>query len=313
MKKISSRKKVGDGKLPAVNQPKSPDWWEDYYYSNFNFFHHTHKIFHINKLSETVRISQLKFYPLPPYRKPVYDFMFVTKGVVKRSKSLDSYDIKKNCIFFLPAYQLTTITSMSADTEGYYCHFNLDIFSNSLYSPDLINHFSFFDYIGNPIIRLDVSSQDFILQLLSHLEKEYQKEECDLELVATCLVALFTDVNRFAKQDLKKAENSATRVAENYKNVLALNIHDEQKIGFYARKLCVTPEYLNRCIKSTYGKTSRELLYEMVIMEAKALLKQSSLNVSEIAFKFQRKNPSDFIRFFKSKTGLTPKQYREKV
>jgi AraC family transcriptional activator of pobA len=45
-------------------------------------------------------------------------------------------------------------------------------------------------------------------------------------------------------------------------------------------------------------------------MEAKALLRQTSLSVSEIAFKIGKEDPSDFARFFKSKSGLTPSQYR---
>jgi AraC family transcriptional activator of pobA len=48
----------------------------------------------------------------------------------------------------------------------------------------------------------------------------------------------------------------------------------------------------------------------MVLMEAKALLRQTSLSISEIAFKIGKEDPSDFARFFKSKAGLTPSQYR---
>ena len=77
--------------------------------------------------------------------------------------------------------------------------------------------------------------------------------------------------------------------------------------------LAVSPEHLNRSVKSAFGKTAHHYLDEMILLEAKVLLKQSRFNISEIAYKIGKENPGDFIRFFKSKTGITPKQYRANV
>jgi YesN/AraC family two-component response regulator len=293
--------------------PKSPAWWEDYYYKSFDFFYTPYKVFHINKLSETVRISQLKYYPLPPYRKAVYDFMLVTEGEIKRSKSIDSYIIGKNTFFFLPAYQLTTITSISPDTEGYYCHFNQDIFNKHFYPNEILNHFSFLKYIGNPLVQTDADTTAFVLTLLDRLEKEYKKESYNLDFAASTLLTIFFELNHFATDEPKTLQTAATKLAESYKNLIIQHVQEKHRLSYYADLLSVTPEYLNRCVKNTYGKTSKDLLNEIVILEAKVLLKQSTLSIGEIAYKLQDKSPSDFIRFFKTKTGTTPKEYRLKV
>ena len=88
------------------------------------------------------------------------------------------------------------------------------------------------------------------------------------------------------------------------------HIHENQKISFYADILAVSPEHLNRSIKSAFGKTAHNYLDEMLLLEAKVLLKQSTFNISEIAYQIGKETPGDFIRFFKSKTGTTPKQSR---
>ena len=75
--------------------------------------------------------------------------------------------------------------------------------------------------------------------------------------------------------------------------------------------LSVTPNHLNKCVKSTIGKSAHDLLSEMILLEAKVLLKQTSLSVSEIAYQVGRNEISDFGRFFKSGTGLTPGEYRK--
>ncbi|MBD0289269.1 MAG: AraC family transcriptional regulator, partial [Flavisolibacter sp.] len=40
---------------------------------------------------------------------------------------------------------------------------------------------------------------------------------------------------------------------------------------------------------------------------------QTTLSISEIAFQIGRNELSDFVRFFKSKTGMKPGEYRKMV
>ena len=51
----------------------------------------------------------------------------------------------------------------------------------------------------------------------------------------------------------------------------------------------------------------------MLLLEAKVLLKQTSLSISEITFQIGRNEIADFTRFFKTKTGMNPGEYRKMV
>ena len=93
-----------------------------------------HRQFHINKLEDY--IGHLKF-PFSPHRQTVFDFLFLTKGKSTRSKGLDKYDFAENTFFFLPAYQISTHDSMSLDTEGFYCHFDMEIFNRRFINPEV--------------------------------------------------------------------------------------------------------------------------------------------------------------------------------
>jgi AraC-like DNA-binding protein len=75
--------------------------------------------------------------------------------------------------------------------------------------------------------------------------------------------------------------------------------------------LHVTPNYLNKAVKQVTGKTALEQIHEMLILEAKILLKQNEMNVSEIADYLNFENPSYFTRLFKKRTGHTPLDYRK--
>ena len=58
------------------------------------------------------------------------------------------------------------------------------------------------------------------------------------------------------------------------------------------------------------GKSAHDVLKEMLLLEAKVLLKQTNLTISEIAYKIGKNEISDFARFFKSQTKMTPSEYR---
>ncbi len=81
-------------------------------------------------------------------------------------------------------------------------------------------------------------------------------------------------------------------------------------VKFYADKLCITPNYLSGLIKAYTGKTASEWVNDYVILEAKMLLRDSRLNISEIAFKLHFSSQSAFGKYFKLQTGIGPKKYR---
>lgn len=83
------------------------------------------------------------------------------------------------------------------------------------------------------------------------------------------------------------------------------------KVGFYARKLCISQRYLHEiAILYSKGKTPKEIIEEQLTTEIKAQLNNPDLSISEIAEICQFPDSSYLSRFFKKSTGLTPKEYR---
>ena len=78
----------------------------------------------------------------------------------------------------------------------------------------------------------------------------------------------------------------------------------------FAKQLNVHVNYLNKVIKDSSGKTTTELISERLLREARVMLKQSSRNVTEIAFSLGFKEITHFNNFFKKHTNLNPLKYR---
>lgn len=89
---------------------------------------------------------------------------------------------------------------------------------------------------------------------------------------------------------------------ENYKN--------EHSIRFYSDKMGLSPKYLSLLIKKASGKLATEWIDEYIILEAKNLIKYSSMSIQEISYSLNFPNQSFFGKYFKRHTGLSPKSYR---
>ncbi|WP_147277175.1 helix-turn-helix domain-containing protein [Runella aurantiaca] len=271
-----------------------------------------HAVFHINRVEDYFRMVNFPLQSdLQPRRITVFNFFFLTKGTSSRSKGLDTYDFGENTFFFVPAYQITTHKFIRNDVEGFYCHFSLDLLTTDYKLKDLLNEFPFLEFNSHPLIVIKEEAKAFVIPLLERLLTEYKAgASCRYDILRTYLITLFTELKPFAASSAMVSSNAATTITEQYKKALSQHIYQKQKITDYAELLSVSPNHLNKCVKKTLGKSAHDLLNEMLLLEAKVLLKQTNLNVTEIAYRIGKNEISDFARFFKSQTGMKPSEYR---
>ena len=91
---------------------------------------------------------------------------------------------------------------------------------------------------------------------------------------------------------------------------LARHYMQHRSVGFYAAQLHLTPKYLTTIIRKTTGRTASEWIDDYVVLEAKNLLKYSTMSIQEVAYSLNFPNQSFFGKYFKEHTGLTPTAYR---
>lgn len=93
---------------------------------------------------------------------------------------------------------------------------------------------------------------------------------------------------------------------------LVSEYYKEQKsVDFYAGKLHVTSKYLSKVVKEVCGVSPKNWIIECTLLEIKALLRDSVLNIQEITVKTRFPNQSALGRFFKRHTGMAPSEYRD--
>ncbi|MCX6218930.1 AraC family transcriptional regulator [Spirosoma sp.] len=267
--------------------------------------------FHINSLED---VKDALNFPTQPHRKTVTDFMLVTQGQLIRRIGLTRHIIPRNHIVFIPAHQIYNEEWMSDDIKGYYCHFEPDFLSYSWLKPDIGKEFPILHIGQETILALSEEVLAAILSLLERLEALVDKKSADLPLlVRLYLVTLLTELKQGGVQAVSqdtKQRNAAFRITQLYKEALTKSIYEIYTVSAYAALLNISPNHLNKSAKMATGLSAHDLLEEMLLLEARVLLTQTELSISEIAYLIKKQDPANFTRFIRKKTGLTPKQYR---
>lgn len=101
------------------------------------------------------------------------------------------------------------------------------------------------------------------------------------------------------------------KIAQEFRKLVAEHFPQHKEVAFYATALHITPKYLSEVLQAELGKPAKAFIDEYVVMEAKSLLKQTTLSIQEICYWLGFEDASHFNKSFKKLTNTTPTEYRK--
>jgi AraC-like DNA-binding protein len=177
----------------------------------------------------------------------------------------------------------------------------------------MINHFDFLKIWGKPNVSFDKRDSGFILNLLNRLQLEYAEMGiANLDIIQPYMITLLCEINKNSLKTNKKI-TAATALTTAFKELIYTHIKTQHQVSHYASMLNITPNHLNKSIKSVTGKSPATWIDETILMEAKYLLYQTNFSISEISLQVGHYDQSYFSRLFKKHEGMTPVQYRKLI
>lgn len=186
--------------------------------------------------------------------------------------------------------------------------------------PKVGNVLSLFFFLKDyPCFDLSGREQEIIQEYHAFIRKRLKNKE-DMyrrEVVMGLMQGFFFELCNIFKNHAPtggaavKNKSRKEYIFERFYETLIESYQSERSVKFYADQLCLTPKHLSGVVKEVSGKTVGEWVDELVILEAKALLNSSSMNIQEIADRLNFANQSFFGKYFKHYTGMSPKDYRK--
>lgn len=240
-----------------------------------------------------------------------------TEGETSVSFNLHEFKLKKDSIFIF-----TPKNVLQANSQQY---FKADVIA---ISPDFMRRINidiknmmplFLKFVENPALTLTPEESRSMRGMIAQIERETRGPETHFSfdivsgLIAATIYKVGDIMYHYLAEHPEGQNNSHNRAEEYFKqftHLLGEHFREERSVGFYARQLCITPKYLTTLIKRISGQSVSEWIDNYVILEAKTLLKYSTMSIQEIAYYLNFPNQSFFGSYFKRNTGMSPSQYK---
>ena len=109
---------------------------------------------------------------------------------------------------------------------------------------------------------------------------------------------------------INNSPKSLNRLTEKFLSLVQLHFKKERFLDFYASQLEVSTKHLSRTVKEATGFSAVDWIDRFVILEAKVLLKSTTLSIQQISDELNFASQSFFGKYFKKHTGRSPKEFR---
>ena len=117
----------------------------------------------------------------------------------------------------------------------------------------------------------------------------------------------------FAGDGIIPDNSRQTEIANEFLHLVSKYCQTERSMSFYADKLAIANKYLSYIIKTRTGRTGADWIKEFTMTKAKELLLGTSLSVNEVSDRLNFIASSDFCKWFRRETGMSPKVFRNQL
>lgn len=262
----------------------------------------------INSFTEGFHFNTIINYPI---RLGMAVAIICRRGSMKLRIGLKNFMVQQDMVMIILPEQIFQLTEMSHDFELSCILLGKDFF-------DIQNDFkmaldlqSFF--LKQPSVELSERDRKEVMTIFELMKDTIaeKKNFFQKEIVQTYIRILFYKVCSILLALKERGiKTRKEEIFEEFISLLSQNFRKEQNIGWYAGKFSLTPKYLSKLIYEVSGKHAGEWIRDYVILEARALLKSSSLTVQQISDELGFSNQSHFGSYFKRYTGVSPRKYK---
>lgn len=245
-----------------------------------------------------------------------------TKDCGRLQYGKNSYDYEEGTLVFTSPGQVTEYTGEfeigNQENEGWTLAFHPDLIRKSGLA-DKINRYTFFSYDVKEALHLSDEERNTIEELLDKIIKEYSQnlDRHSQHLIISNIELLLDYCLRFYDRQFYTRTNLNSDIVSRFERLLKGYYQNDSAIdlglpsvNYCAKKLNLSPNYLSDLLKKETGKTAQEHIHLFVVDKAKNILLNSNDSVSEIAYNLGFEYPQHFSNLFKSKTGFSPRDYR---
>ena len=232
------------------------------------------------------------------------------------------YDFQAGSVLFVaPGQSMVPIADareLDAEGDGWTLMFHPDLIRRSPLAARM-REYSFFGYESHEALHLSDDEQATLTATVTRIEDEYRRDidAYSQELVVSHVQLLLTYCRRSYERQFNLRSTTNKDVIARLETFL-LHYFEAggpateglPSVHACAKAMGYSADYLSDLLKKETGKNTREHIHYFLIERAKNRLLGSTDSISEIAYALGFEHPQHFAKLFRSKTGMSPGEYR---
>lgn len=228
------------------------------------------------------------------------------------------YDFEEGAMMFTAPNQVVRSGEDIRMEEGWALFFHPDLIN----ATDLgrkMQQYSFFLYDVSEALHISQEEKQTLWDCVEKIKKEYMQniDHHTQGLMVSNIELLLNYCNRFYDRQFITRRKTNNDLVQKFESLLTGFFTQEvllreglPDVKYFATQLHLSPDYLSDVLRKYTGKTTQEHIHLQLTEKAKSLLWGTQKSISEIAYELGFTHPSHFNKIFKSKTGVSPKEYR---
>ena len=232
----------------------------------------------------------------------------------------NTYDFQDGTMTFIKPQQTTVVATNEAHngSHGWILLFHPDLIRKSTLV-EKMEQYAFFSYDVTEALHLSENEIESVNGLIQKIETELGQhiDRHSQGLIIANIELLLNYCLRYYDRQFYTRTNINQDYATRFERLLSDYFDSEKpnELGVPTVKYCgealnMSPHYLSDLLRKETGKGAQEHIYYHLIERAKNRLLSSSDPINQIAFSLGFDYSQHFSKIFKTKTGMTPAEYR---
>ncbi len=239
------------------------------------------------------------------------------KGKLKYGQNY--FDFDEGVLGMTSPQQVLSVSNKDDyEVSGWWLVFHTDFILNYPLGKTIKNY-GFFSYHVNEALHLSDNEEKMLEGIFKNIEHEYQTsiDSFSQDVMISHIELLLNYCNRFYNRQFLTRKTTSNDLLSKMEALLDDYFNSDKilqqglpTVQYFSERLNVSSNYLSDLLRTITGQTTQQHIHNKLIEQAKVILTTTNLSVSEIAYQLGFEHSQSFSKLFKSKTDLTPVEFR---
>ncbi len=250
-----------------------------------------------------------------PHRANFILMALCLRGEARYAVDTRELHVKRGDLFFVSENHVVDYYDATADFKCLSIMLSTPFYHSFVLNVQNVSSLLLFS-TKNPVVALNAVEETTYINYFEAIKRKMSitSHPFRTEVVKALLLAMFYDMSgviaRVGQEEGNKTRTRSEEIFALFIREVSENFRQERRVSWYAQQQNLTPKYLSEAVKRVSKRTPNEWIDHYVLLELRVLLKNTTMNIREIAIELNFPNQSFLGKFFKEHMGMSPSEFR---